>query len=88
MTSLDVSKNTALTRLTIYQNQIKGKAMAALIESLPVADKGLLRVIQNGNEQNVITTNQVAAANAKGWTTLGYDNINMNEYEVKKAAVK
>jgi hypothetical protein len=48
-----------------------------------VADKGLLRVIQNGNEQNVITTDQVAAANAKGWTTLGYDNRERKEAKIE-----
>ena len=68
LTSLDVSKNTALTILSCLQNQIKSAAMDALIESLPATDKGEMYVIYYENEQNMMTTTQVAAAKAKGWT--------------------
>ena len=72
LTSLDVSQNTALKTLHYYQNQIKGEAMDALIASLPTVSDGTMRVIYNENEQNVMTTTQVAAANAKGWTPYYY----------------
>ena len=67
LTSLDVSKNTALTKLECYQNKISGTAMDALIESLPIVNKGIMHVIYNENEQNVMTKKQVAAAKVKGW---------------------
>jgi hypothetical protein len=69
LTSLDVSKFTALNHLLIYQNQIKGEAMEALINSLPATENGLIQVLRKENEQNVMTTDQAAAAKAKGWST-------------------
>ena len=66
LTSLDVSGCTALTDLYCSKNKIKGEAMDALIESLPIASNSHIYVINN-NEQNVMTTTQVAAAKAKGW---------------------
>ena len=74
LTSLDVSKNTALTKLYCYNNQIKGKAMDALVASLPTVSLGTMRVIDYENEQNEITTTQVAAAKAKGWTPYYHKN--------------
>ena len=67
LTSLDVSKNTQLRTLGCLQNQIKSAAMDALIESLPATDKGEMYVIYYENEQNMMTTTQVAAAKVKGW---------------------
>lgn len=53
-----------------YQNQIKGKAMDALIESLPISNNRTFYIIYNDNDKegNKMTTTQVAAAKAKGWT--------------------
>ena len=79
LTSLDVSKNTELWKLDCYNNQIKGKAMDALIESLPATDEGEMNVIYYENEQNEMTTTQVAAAKAKGWTPY-YTDGEKNEY--------
>ena len=69
LTTLDLSENTALTTLYCYQNLIKGTGMDALVESLPIVSEGSLNVMYFENEQNVITTTQVAAAKAKGWTS-------------------
>ncbi len=67
LTSLDVS-NTALTNLYCYKNKIQGAAMDALVESLPtVVSFSGMQVVYYENEQNVMTTTQVAAAKAKGW---------------------
>ena len=67
LTSLDVS-NTALTNLYCYSNKIQGAAMDALVESLPTVVSGDgMQVVYYENEQNVMTTTQVAAAKAKGW---------------------
>ncbi len=69
LTTLDLSKNSALTILYCYQNKIKGTGMDALVESLPTVSEGSLNVIYFENEQNVMTSTQVTAAKAKGWTT-------------------
>ena len=67
LTSLDVS-NTALTNLYCYKNKIQGAAMDALVESLPtVVSFNGMQVVYYENEQNVMTTTQVAAAKTKGW---------------------
>ena len=80
LTALDVSKNTALERLSCYGNQIKGAAMDALVASLPTISSGIMDVIYNENEGNVITTTQVAAAKAKGWTPRYYDGSSWQKY--------
>ena len=69
LTTLDLSENSALTILYCYQNKIKGTGMDALVESLPTVSEGSLNVIYFENEQNVMTSTQVTAAKAKGWTT-------------------
>lgn len=68
LTSLDVSKNTKLKTLDCYQSQINGDAMDALVKSLPTGNNSTMRVITIGKDKNVMTTTQVAAAKAKGWT--------------------
>ena len=73
LTSLNVAGCTALTSLTCYSNQIKGMAMDSLIMSLPVVDAGRMNVLYNRNEANEMTTTQVAAAKAKGWTPMWLD---------------
>ena len=70
ITALDVSNNLALTELECYDNQINGMEMYRLVHSLPKVNGGKMYICDNLNlEKNVITTSQVATANAKGWTT-------------------
>ena len=68
LTLLDVSQNTKLTRLVCYLNQINETEMGKLVASLP-ANNGVfcMKGLNNPDEQNVITTAQVAAAKEKGW---------------------
>ena len=74
LTSLDVSQNTALITLYCYENQINETEMGKLVESLPANNGELLvKRLDVSNEQNVITTAQVAAAKAKGWYVLALD---------------
>ena len=75
LTALDVSKNTALTELYCDGNQINETEMSNLVESLP-ANNGKFHVkdLNDANEQNVITTEQVAAAKAKGWKVYAWDS--------------
>ena len=68
LTSLDLSKNKELTKLECALNQINGSAMDALVSSLPTVSNGTMQAIFNRYEGNVMTTIQVAAAKAKGWT--------------------
>ena len=77
LTSLDLSQNPVLNILDFHRNKIKGEAMDALIESLPaIADgrEGTLRVIYDKDEQNAITADQIAAAQAKGWKPMYFDS--------------
>lgn len=86
LTSLDVSQNAALTKLLCYRNQIKGKAMDALICSLPknmTDEEYLLNIYRNteGDEGNVCTKSQVTAIKDKGWTPYYYNGTEWIEYE-------
>lgn len=77
LTALDLSQNPKLEMLGIQQNQIGSESMGALIESLPTiteGDNGTIHAISDKDEQNVITADQIAAAYAKGWTPMYFDN--------------
>ena len=75
LTSLDVSKNTALKIIDCYLNAIRSENMDAFVSSLPdVRERGGdLNVyadvaIEGYKEMNKMTSAQVAAARDKGWT--------------------
>ena len=80
LTSLDLSKNSALKTLYCYGNQIKGRAMDALVKSLPTVSQGNMYVIYGDSENNVMTTRQVANSKAKGWIPYCYSNWWWQEY--------
>ena len=58
---------TDVTTINCSQNAIEGEAMDELVACLPTVSEGELRLIYYNNEQNVMDTNQVQAAKAKGW---------------------
>ena len=82
LTSLDVTGCTSLGLKKEYStekgmiscalNRIKGAAMDAFIASLP-ANASELNVIHHQDEGNVMTVAQVAAARAKGWKPMAYN---------------
>ena len=80
LTALDLSQNAVLEELNISLNQIKGETMDALVASLPAVSKGKLYAIYNKQDQNEITTTQVTAANANGWTIYTYDGNDWKVY--------
>ncbi|MBO7069438.1 MAG: hypothetical protein J6W52_12340 [Bacteroidaceae bacterium] len=84
LTSLDVSKNTALTYLSCYKNQIKGKSMYKLVKSLPKASETRLRVLYIIGEKYKMNRKQAAAAKAKGWIPQYYYGREWREYTGKK----
>ena len=69
LTSLDVSSCTNLCILYMWNNRFKGKAMDDFVNLLPYFPCGDLVVINldSDNEQNIITKEQVAVVNKKGW---------------------
>ena len=93
LTRLDVSQCANLHALYCQRNQIKDAAMDALVESLPDLTGDLFVISTEEDwprEQNVITTTQVAAANAKGWQTYSYvyawDYDDLSRYTWEKYA--
>ena len=82
LTSLDVTGCTSLGLKKEYStekgmiscalNRIKGAAMDAFIASLPT-NASELNVIHHQDEGNVMTAAQVAAARAKGWKPMAYN---------------
>ena len=84
LTTLDVSKNTALTKLLCYGNGIRGEGMTTLVNSLPVIPEGeskgeLYVLFSETPAGNEITARQVAVAKDKGWRCL--DPASGYEYE-------
>ena len=83
LTTLDVSKNTALKELYCYKNRIKGKAMDALVNSLPTVENGPFSVVNYNNnyeieEGNICTKLQVTIAKEKGWRVENYEGCDPN----------
>ena len=70
LSELSVEGCTALKTLYCYQNKISGTGMTTLVNSLPTrsaSDPGFFRVLDDVNENNVITANQVDVARSKFW---------------------
>ena len=76
LTTLDVSKNTALKGLACSGNQIKGEEMTRLVNSLPDytgKDAGRFIVVQEpALEGNICLKSDVAIAKSKNWNTQKY----------------
>ena len=81
LTALDLSKNKQLTSLRTYHNPIKGEAMNTLIESLPTVNRGGWCVVLSEDENDVVTTTQVATAKTKGWTSFYWNESAKNWME-------
>ena len=70
LTSLSVNGLNSLTRLVIYNNQIKENAMGTLVNSMrtiPAGSTGTFLVHGGSEEGNVITGDQVNTARNKRW---------------------
>ena len=79
---LDLSKNTALKSITCKTCGLKDEAMDNFISQLPTVEEGKLVALHENAETNVMTTTQVEAAKAKGWTTYMTDVWgDMTEYK-------
>lgn len=79
LTVLDIPKNTALTALFLFRNNISGKSMDDLISSLPQntsSESFMFGAIDNreGDEKNIVTPSQAAAAKQKGWSPVYWDD--------------
>ena len=79
LTSLDVSNNTALTRLYCYSNLIRGTDMTKLVNRLPdrksASEEGTLWVYYDETpEGNMMTTKQVKIASEKNWNVVMWDD--------------
>ena len=90
LTAIDATGCVILRELQIQCNKIQGKAMDDFIASLPTTSGRTMFVINNENESNVMTTTQVEAAKAKGWTPNYYNNgwqeYSGSEPDLKKCA--
>ena len=82
LTSLDVSKNTVITLISCYYNNIHDTEMDRLIEGLSASSKGTMQALiaVGEDEHNVMTTTQIGASKAKGWTVLAYNGYEWAEY--------
>ena len=79
LNTLDVSKNTALTELYCYCNLIQGEDMLTLINSLH-QNGGTLCAYATTNDQNEMTTTNVADAKAKKWQVKAWDGSKYVDY--------
>ena len=82
LTSLDVSKNTALILLRCYGNQISGEAMTNLVNGLPSATGDCRFLVCDDTliPDNVITAAQAKVASDKGWTVQKYSGSSTKTY--------
>lgn len=90
LTTIDVSKNKKLSRLTIHNNNINGADMDKLLMSLPDRSNlggGTLFAVDlyHGREHNDITKTQVTYAKKKGWNVMAWNYDNYSEDVVAKS---
>lgn len=84
LTELTFCNTGAISAIYATYNLLAGEQMDKLIASLPEKTKAFITVYVADNpdqEQNVCTKEQVAAANAKGWTVYQWLNEAWTEYE-------
>ena len=86
LTALDFSGNPGVASVSIYNNQIKGEQMKALVSSLPQEGTELpcfLYVInlEDEAEGNICTNRQVKIATDKGWEVKALTADNIIDYE-------
>ena len=79
LVSINLSGCSALNQMTLYCNNLK-ENMGDVMEKIPTISNGMMRVIYNENESNVMTKSLVAAAKAKGWIPYYYDGSIWQEY--------
>ena len=79
LTTLDVSKNTALTELYCFNNHIRDADMQTLISSLH-QNGGTLCAYATENDDNEMTTTNVADAKAKKWQVKAWDGSKYVDY--------
>ena len=79
LNTLDVSKNTALKELYCYCNYIRDEGMQTLISSLH-QNGGTLYAYDTTNDQNEMTTTNVADAKAKKWQVKAWDGSKYVDY--------
>lgn len=75
LTSINLQGCRSLLRFDCYENRLKGRAMTAMINSLPSSNaEPLLFVIDTkaADEQNVATVSQVDIATSKGWKVMDF----------------
>ena len=99
LTSLDVSKNTKLTLISYYGNNIHGANLDAFINSLPINNAKDKRLIVDDRMVKIteypsdgLTTTQVAKAKERGWTPyysclIVYDDLEYEGYEEKPLSI-
>ena len=75
LTTLNLNKNTALKIVYCFRNKIRGSYTNTFINSLPKVSGGNLCFYSNETSTgNAMTSAQVAAANAKGWSVKAFVN--------------
>ena len=82
LTYLSLQGKNSLTKLEIYDNQIKETAMGNLVNSLrtiPDGSTGEFKVLGGDDDGNVITPDQVTTARNKRWLPMKYQNGNWVE---------
>ena len=87
LSSLLVTGCTSLKNLSIWQNKINGNKMTSLVNSLPTVPgntPGEFAVLDNVNEGNVITDEQVLAANRKNWICMRWNGSSWETISVNQ----
>lgn len=75
LSTVDLSKNTALTRVVCYQNEINGDGVQDMVDNLPTVTNGTIYFKRDGDtsDKNRMSAEQVAIANGKGWSVKTWD---------------
>ena len=73
ISTIDLSKNTALKKLECYDNRINGDGAYTFVWNLPTVSEGTIKFNNGSSDENSMSPALVKVAKAKGWTLLYFD---------------
>ena len=80
LTTLDLSNNKKLTLIDCKKNEINGRGMFEFVDYLPQTNNGKLIVVDENEDGNSMTKNQVYTAKQKGWNVYKTNGYELSTY--------
>lgn len=88
LTNVDVNGCNKLQAIKAYKNKMDETGMNSFVQSLPMVNDGLLLMVNNTKDNNIMTETAVNQATDKGWTCCYLDGVWKNYIGATPVVVK